>query len=281
MFKSEFSKVGQSLKFNAEHTNQIFTVTITTITTPTGGSKTKIDPLVRKENKRKSNAKRFKNKNKKRIEQIYNQELLNSSSDNNLESLVRLTVKPSDRIQNFLTNKQAVINPNNNDNLCLIRAILIGKKLVDNKHLNYYDKETSQYIDKLRIANTVNSKAFTKQANDLANLLKFDISKPLSITDIDKIEVYLMEYRIVCFDWSTSKYQPIHHNKSSKCKKFIYIAYHNNHFYTIKSINAFMNTSYFCDYCLIGYSHKTNHTCVNRCMMCKDETCGLRLEFLI
>jgi len=109
----------------------------------------------------------------------------------------------------------------------------------------------------------VNSKAFTKQVNDLADLLKFDKTKPLSITDILKIEVYLMEYRIVCFDWSTSKYQPIHHNKLSKCKNYIYIAYHNNHFYTIKSINAFMNTSYYCDYCLIGYSEITDHLKMN------------------
>jgi hypothetical protein len=88
LFKSEFSKVGQSLKFNDEQTDQIFTVTITTITTPTGGSKTKLDPLVRIENIKKRNAKRSSNKNKKRIEQIFNQELLNKSSENNLESLL-------------------------------------------------------------------------------------------------------------------------------------------------------------------------------------------------
>ena len=68
---------------------------------------------------------------------------------------------------------------------------------------------------------------------------------------------------------------PEYLNTSREFKKFIYLIHHNNHFYLVRSMKAFLNQSYFCDFCKIGYGSSTNHSCIMVCDYCKSLNCQI------
>ena len=46
-----------------------------------------------------------------------------------------------------------------------------------------------------------------------------------------------------------------------------------NHFYLVRSIKSYLNRSYFCDLCKVGFGSRVNHSCKMICEMCKSMNC--------
>ena len=107
-------------------------------------------------------------------------------------------------------------------------------------------------------------------AIQLASELGFDISKPLDIQDLIKVEKYLKDYQFIIIDGDIMS--EIVYAGDYKEKKVI-LFYHDNHYDTIKSLPAFFSRQYFCYKCLKPYSVFQNHPCNEVCKKCKTDGC--------
>jgi hypothetical protein len=248
LIRNEFDRVSQSFKFNKEITDQKFIATITTLKIPRGGTKKKQKPY-------------FSTK-KQQMEFYASQSQSQPSSPlSELVDLINKTTKET-ILDKFIQSKyRSIIDPSNvmeHENLCLVYSILIAK--------NYHDDST----DKKNYRNSV------KLKNDVKKLiadLKLDTTKKMGIDEIRLIEIYLRNYKIVCYDWKNNKKVPIYINKDINLDNYLYILLHNDHFYTIKSMKTFTNSKNFCDFCQEDYENYGDHTCSTTCKMCKHQGC--------
>jgi hypothetical protein len=165
--------------------------------------------------------------------------------------------------QRDFINNSKVVKIINSDNFCLLRAILVGKAFADkeknanlltkrnNRKLNHRVKE---YVSKLQLPD-----------------------RHLNLGDLRIIELYLKEYQITLYssiaDGSEIIY-PQSKRPNRNASKFINISYEDNHFNTITSMTAYLNTSYFCEYCKVKYQNLGSHNCESVCKCC------LRLNYV-
>jgi len=156
--------------------------------------------------------------------------------------------------------KNSIISFENEDEHCLIRAIIIGKFLADSnlnitKFPEMLEKETQQLVRELGFSNVHGG-----------------------ISNIKEIEEYLIDYQITLLHTNTIIWRhPIYVNFHKKFTKYIYIVYDQTkkHFSTIKSMQAFLNKSYYCHKCKIGYDHRNRHICENTCKACNKINCSI------
>ena len=172
----------------------------------------------------------------------------NIFTSNNLNSL-----------QEICNNKYSVINLINTDNMCCLRAILIAIRYCDN------------YEDKLN---------YSKQNNSKLNADVIYFQKNLNLPDdgcgieeLKQIEIFIEEYCITVIDGSAIKSNSFLY-RGPKNKKFIYLLYLNGHYSVITSMKAFLDRSYYCNYCNIGYNNAHKHSCIELCNSCKSFECN-------
>jgi len=177
--------------------------------------------------------------------------------DENLRLSIMIAKLPTGSGSNieteYLKNNNCIKFVYNSDNMCAIRAILIGKAYADDSPF------------KLDICK-MNSSRLHKETLRVANALNLN-EKACTLEDISKIEQYLRYYRISVF----TKHGCIHRGVQNK--KFIYLLLENNHFNAITNIRAFKNRSYFCHPCIIGFNKIGDHICNSICLMCKSPQC--------
>ena len=158
----------------------------------------------------------------------------------------------------------------NQDNLCLLRAVVCGKKYAD-KELNC--KALNRYFRCERLE---------KGVEELVKALKIDTTKQLNAIELlPRIEMfYGGVYQIMLIDGAgVINQEPLYLNKNSNFSKYIYIQYKNNHFNTITSMKALKNSSYYCDICKVPYTNLGKHKCAATCKNCNRQLCAPNLSF--
>jgi hypothetical protein len=149
----------------------------------------------------------------------------------------------------------------NQDNLCALRAILIGQA--------YADGDKNAY----KLAR-IGSSILEKKTILVANKLKLDQKMRCGIEEIKLIESFLREYQItvVKLDGKIDN-EPVYIGQPNK--KFIYLTYDDNkkHYNTITSMKAFFNRGYYCDFCKVAYNNLEKHYCQYTCNGCKRFKC--------
>lgn len=131
--------------------------------------------------------------------------------------------------------KKGIIIITNNDNLCGIRAILVGKAIVDdNKRLV---KEYSK----------INSIKLTYETKKIANIINFQNNMVFGVKELKNIESYLKDYQISVFNI----YGELQFKGDPNKNKFIYICNSENHYDTISNIKIFFSKRFFCHTCKV------------------------------
>ena len=64
--------------------------------------------------------------------------------------------------------------------------------------------------------------------------------------------------------------------KGPEMEHTIYLYHYDEHYAVISSMKAFLNRSYFCSLCLVGYNNKDQHHCEGLCIQCKTELCDAK-----
>ena len=149
-------------------------------------------------------------------------------------------------IHEYLKKKKSIISINNNDNLCLARALVVAVAKIEN----------DPKYDQIRKSNRNVQLQRALELHQAANV-------PLGPCGMDEVELfqkYFTKYQIIVVsgDHNDSIIYPSKPPGTDE-KQAINLYYHNKHFNVITSIPGFLNRSYFCNRCHKSYSNTPEH----------------------
>ena len=150
----------------------------------------------------------------------------------------------------------------NEDNFCLIRAVIIAIAYIEK------DKDLNKL---LRYRSTL----LLNKTLDVAKKCQIE-NEPSGINEIKKLEVFFKDYQITLINNNGMiNNEPIFVGELSK--KFIYISFTGSHYNVIKSMPKFVHKSYYCHFCKVGYNNRTDHHCKNPCKKCNRINCDAKI----
>ena len=168
------------------------------------------------------------------------------------------------QMEKFLAKMHCVISVNNEDEICMARALVIAKATVD------CGSSTAKPVMKLRRG----IKAQRKAAQVLVRQARLPFRR-FTIDDLpafervlgDKYQVYVLS-----LDHASAIVYPKPASGQEK-KTPLLLLLHNEHFDVCTSIAAFFERGYFCFKCRKGYNNKQDHRCDAMCVMCLRADC--------
>ena len=163
-------------------------------------------------------------------------------------------------IKEYLHKKKSIITIQNNDNLCLARALVVAIAKVENEP-DYKDLTKPG-----RRAQEKRAKALHAAANVPLG--------PCGIPEVELFQKYLTNYEIniVSGNHNNSIIYPPKPSTNNNVTP-IYLYLHNNHYDVITSMPGFLNESYFCHTCKHTYDNKIEHLCPGVCKSCGAYNC--------
>ena len=162
-------------------------------------------------------------------------------------------------IGEFLHKKRSVITIENNDDLCLARALVvaIAKIEKDPKYKSLADSRKTVQERKAR------------ELHELANVPL----GPCGIPEVQMFQKHLTSYEINIVS-ATHDNSIIYPPKPTTTNaKPIYLYLHGSHYDVITSMPGFLGNSYFCHKCRRAYSQALAHLCPGMCKSCRSFDC--------
>ena len=172
-------------------------------------------------------------------------------------------------IREYLKKKKSIITINNNDNLCLARALAVSIARIE-KDPRYVQIKDSRANIQLQ------------RALDLHRAANVPLG-PCGMNEVKLFQQYLISYQIIVVsgDHSDSIIYPHKPPTKPDDEKSIYLYFHNTHFDVITSIPGFLNRSYFCHRCHKSYDHTADHVCPTMCGSCRAFDCVLEGDGIV
>lgn len=125
----------------------------------------------------------------------------------------------------------------NDNNLCLIYAIVVGISYFESDPLRF--EYCKPYNKKLEV-----------KVNKVVKDLALNPYLECGVKEVRTLEQYFKHYQIMIIDAEGKiNPKPIYLNHSCEFHKFIYISLYKGHYYTIKSVLTFYGCNYYCHYC--------------------------------
>ena len=163
-------------------------------------------------------------------------------------------------IKDFLHKKRSIVTIQNNDNLCLARALVVAIAKIE-RDPNY--------------KNLMNPgrRAQEKKARELHTAANVPLG-PCGIPEVELFQKYLTNYEIniVSGNHDNSIIYPPKPSTSNSVTP-IYLYLHDNHYDIITSMPGFLSTVYFCHKCRRSYTNKLKHLCPGMCKSCRSYDC--------
>ena len=164
-------------------------------------------------------------------------------------------------IREYLHKKGSVITIQNNDNLCLARALVVAVAKVEN---------APSYKNLIRSDRSMQGKE-AKKLHAAANVPL----GPCGIPEVKMFQKYLTKYEINIVSGNQHNaiiYPPKTGNNNNNVTP-IYLYLHDNHYDVITSMPGFLSRHYFCHTCKKVYDHKYAHLCKEMCKGCRSYDC--------
>ena len=162
-------------------------------------------------------------------------------------------------IREYLKEKKSIITINNNDNLCLARALVVAVARIE-KDPKYIQIRTS------------NSNIQLQRALDLHRTANVPLG-PCGLDEVNLFQKYLTDYEITII--SGDHDDSIIYPPNPGDKQPIYLYLHDKHFDVITKMPGFLSTCYFCHQCRKTYCKTTDHMCPAMCKSCRSFDCVL------
>ena len=158
-------------------------------------------------------------------------------------------------LEKHLEKKKSIIRIQNDDNLCMARALVVAKAKLDN------NSQYKSIVDNRRPMQTRMARELHQNANVPLG--------PCGIEQAKLFQTYLSEYQIsiVCKEYGNK----IIYAGPEKDKR-IYIYMHNNHYDVITKMPRFFARHYYCHTCKKAYEHLEEHRCPSACRCCRFPT---------
>lgn len=192
---------------------------------------------------------------------IQSYKTIEMNNNNSLKAMVCIArlpsgtgFSPSDSTQNFFNKSNNIIVIENDDNLCLIYAVLTA----------------IYFIDKKKISRGIINQLYQK-VHSIARKLKIK-ENSCGINELKKLEIYFKFYQLNIIDSRPNGFhEPLFVGKLKK--KHVYIAYTGTHYNVIKSMKVYHKRSYYCHLCKIAYNNLRSHKCKQNCPCCQRDNC--------
>ena len=163
-------------------------------------------------------------------------------------------------IKEYLHQKKNIITIQNNNNLCLARALVVAIAKIE---------KDPRYKYLIRAGN----KAQEKKARELHAAANVSLG-PCGIPEVALFQKYLVDYEIniVSGNHVNSIIYPPKPTTSNNVTP-IYLYLYDNHYDIITSMPGFLCKSYFCHKCRRAYNTKFAHLCPGMCKLCRAYDC--------
>ena len=162
-------------------------------------------------------------------------------------------------IREYLKEKKSIVTINNNDNLCLARALVVAVARIE---------KNSKY-DQIRKSN---ENIQLQRALELHRAANVPLG-PCGLDEVKLFQKYLTNYEITILSGDHS--DSIIYPPKPGDKQPIYLYLHDKHFDVITKMPGFLSTCYFCHQCRKTYCKTTDHMCPAMCKSCRCFDCVL------
>ena len=163
-------------------------------------------------------------------------------------------------IDDFLKQKGSVVRIQNNDDICLARALVVARAYQENDPKYKYITDSKRPLQR--------EKAF-----ELHRAAKVPLG-PCGLNEVALFQQHLTDYQIVIIsgDHNNSVIHPPPDEATDE-KPHLTLYLHDNHFDVINSVPGFLGRNYYCFRCLKPYDHTTDHICAAMCRSCRGFGC--------
>ena len=190
--------------------------------------------------------------------------------------------------KNSLHLKKSIVTIENDDQLCMARAIRVSwaklkrctpeewKEVTKNRHgKSNLDLILEQQKVPLTYYNDLVNKKRKQQQQQLSEALcqyaGVNTDRPASLNDVEAFEELLGVRVMVVSARLGNKFITAPSSDDRPCI-YNYLV-DDEHFHAITSITRFYSAMYFCDKCLRHYNNKERHECEIKCIVCKRNLC--------
>ena len=189
--------------------------------------------------------------------------------------------------KNSIQIKRSLVTIDNDDQLCMARAIGVGwaklnrctKKEWDD--LTRYQKSKSQLelvLEHRKVSESyyknLRHKTRKEQKNlavALSRLAGVPLDRPASLNDVEAFEEALDVRVMVVSARLGNKFITSPSTDQQPCV-YLYLV-DDCHYHTISSVTGFFSSIYFCSFCLKHYNNRERHECEVTCIVCKRTDC--------
>ena len=186
---------------------------------------------------------------------------------------------PIINVQDARFSKRAIVSINNDDNLCLARALAVGIAKNNVDKANDREKSNAEKIyknirkgDQKRQTSVQKRKALEYQA-----LAGVPTDRQSSLLDIPFFEDVLDTDIIVFAAHLNNKvlYPDTEQPKKRTSRVYLYYTRNNHvgHFDCIVNIKGMLGKGYFCHHCFKGFNNYKEHSCEVTCQSCHSTSC--------
>ena len=155
-------------------------------------------------------------------------------------------------LEKHLEKKRSIVRIQNDDDLCMARALVVAKAKLDN------DPQYKSIVDHRWPMQT-------RLAQELHQSAGVPLG-PCGIEEAKQFQAYLADYQISIVSKEYSN--KIIYTGPKKEKK-IYLYMHNNHYDVITKMPGFFASVYYCHTCKKAYNNHEDHRCPNACKCCR------------
>ncbi|MET0103906.1 MAG: DNA polymerase, partial [Sedimenticola sp.] len=189
--------------------------------------------------------------------------------------------------KNSLDLKKSIVTIENDDNLCMARAIGVCWAKLKRCTPEEWKEVTKQRQGKsnlqlvlehqkvpLTYYNDIVNKNLKQQGQLAATLCRMagvPMDRAASLQDIEAFEE-LLGVRVMVVSAKLGKKFITNPSTDERSCIYVYLV-DDDHFHAITSITGFFSAGYFCDKCLYHYNNKERHDCDTSCMVCKRGKC--------
>lgn len=150
-----------------------------------------------------------------------------------------------------------IITIKNNDNLCLVRALVVGKA---------YLKETKANFKSIR---QDKGNRQTIKAEKLMAKARVQIpAEGAGITELEKLQAHLKKYKITVYNYNTRGREIYFSGDNPEAQLKINLLFHEGHFNVITSLTSAFACKFYCEACHTPYEKLHEHRCSSRCPSC-------------
>ncbi|VEN47716.1 unnamed protein product, partial [Callosobruchus maculatus] len=150
--------------------------------------------------------------------------------------------------------RKGIISIKNNDNLCLPRALVVAKALID-KDPGF--KKVRQDVGKLQ---EQRARLLTEASG------VFIPEGGAGISQLQQFQRHLIDYKIIVYAYGSKDRDVIF--KGSGVGPSLNLLHHNNLYNVISSLTAAFSCGYFCEECHVPFNSKKVHRCGGTCSGC-------------